>query len=488
MPYDERYHYGLFVSIRARKGDRVFVHDPNVIYAIGDTITIDTVTFYVVAADQLSIGDADPLVRYVLLSIYPPPDVPNVWNKEWGPIGSNTLQIYYGTPNAKYIDYYEIWRSFDGTNYHFLTTDKEGPFEDFYVAPIENIWYKIRAVDTFDRKSDFTRSVYFQQEWQRWAGNPVLQPTALAWDSWGVTCPHVIYNEGDSEIHMFYGGMTGPAAGYQIGHATISTTNWKAENYTNWVKDLANPVMTPAGAGFMANGVFEPFVRRMGSWWVTYHTGYDNHNGTGMDAAGIGAFYSPTLNGPWNVVSNAVPRVPLGGVGDWDEYVVFAASAIYEGDDFFIYYSAASAAAPNTWKIGRASANWALDVFTKDAVNNPILSPHGTDWEQDRVFFLRYYPFGTFLIGYYQGWSNAQNTQQWGTCWSGSPEGAITRTPFNPDMRRVAPGTNEATLRIGGCLFKDPFTNRFHFFYGSGDAGPSTIAEIRQMILTPILI
>lgn len=479
--WDKDLHYRFFPNVEANPGDIVFFYLPTIAdKVIGDTVVIDGITYYVSANYDLQFGDQDPVIKIALLTIFAPPDVPNIWSYRWGDLWSGKIWIYFGNQDVRYIDHYEIWRSFDQTNYHFLMQIPAGPFSD-EPPPLEHIWYKIQAVDTFYRKSDFTRPIYFQAQWQRYPGNPVLQPTPAAWDSWGVTCPNLYWSQGDSNIHMFYGGMTGANAGYQIGHATLTLANWKNGIWNNWVKDPANPIMSPAGAGFMANGVFEPYVKWYNSQFIAMHTGYDNHNGGGMDAAGIGAFTSPSLYGPWTSVSNVIPRLGLGAGGEWDDFDLFAASFFYEGNTYFMEYSASDGPAQN-WKIGRASSvGDPVGVYVKDPTN-PILSPAGTGWEQTRVFFLRFLPFGTWLIGYYQGW-NILGQGQWGSIWSSDPEGTLYKTPNNPDMKYTA--GNESTLRIGGSLLKDPIYNRWTWWYGSTDI-PETVYEIRVMVLVPV--
>lgn len=485
VPYKENDHLQFVHNATPRGGDIMYFYLPEVApLVVGDTVNWRGYTYYVTYSDYYNFGNADPLFRYALISRYDPPGVPNIWSYRWGDNWSGKILIFFGNQSSTFIDSYEIYRSFDQVNYHFLVKVKAekfaggDPFSD-EPPPLENLWYKVRAVDIYNRYSNFTRPLFFQQQLQRFP-DPLLQGTPATWTSFGVTCPNLWYSGGDNLIHMFFGGMTGAAAGYQIGHATLSTANWKNYNW-GFTEDPANPVMTPGGINFMVNGVFEPYLTWNRSRFIMYHTGYDNHNGTGMDAAGIGAFTSPTLWGPWTAVSTVTPRLGLGAAGQWDDWDVFAASVYTEGADFYMWFSA-SDGAPQPWKIGRASAANPTDVFTKYALN-PVLSPTGTDWEQSRVLFLRNVRSGTYLIGYYQG-VNAAFRFQWGTCFAGSPTDAISRTPNNPDFPYFA-GT-EATLRIGGSLFKDPFLNRWILVYGCADF-PSTVAEIRAAIMVPVM-
>jgi hypothetical protein len=477
--FQKQYHYVFFPNVKASGGDIVFFYEAeDAEYTIGDSIAISGITYYVSATHNISIGDQDPYVRIALLTIYAPPDPPNVWSYRWGDLGSGKIWIYFGHKEQRFLDHFEVWRSFDNSEWHFLDNIDTGPFSD-EPPPLEHIWYKLRTVDTFYRKSEFTLPLKFTAQWQRFFDNPVLEKSP-GWSSWGVTCPTLFYAPADQNIHMFYGGMTWINVGYQIGHATLSISDWKNLNWTNWVPDPANPIMTPGGVNFMQNGVFEPYVIWADSRFICVHTGYDNHRGTGMDAAGIGAFTSPSLSGPWTQVDNTTPRIPLGAGGEWDDYDVFAASLGLYGSTWWWWYSGSGDAAQN-WKIGRAYSTDPVSVATKDA-ENPILSPTGSGWEQEKVFFMRFLSYGNHNIGYYQG-HNAAGQGQWGSVWTAGPTDDINKTPFNPDIRYTS--ANEATLRIGGNLFKDPFSNTWTFWYGSADF-PESLAEIRAMILVPI--
>ena len=483
VQYNELYHYRFFPTINAARGDIVFFYLPEITpKVVGNTVILNGVTYYVTAVSEIVIGTADPLIRIALLSLYPPPGIPAMWSYRWvdPDAGAWKIEILFGSSDITSIQDYEIYRSFDYTNWHYLTRVDTGPFYDV-PPPLEHIWYKVRARSIYNTFSSFTAPMYFQAQWQRFFNNPVLTGTPATWDFFGVTCPNLWYNKTEQLIHMFYGGGTGALAGYQIGHATLTLNDWKTYNWTAWVKDPANPVMTPAGINFMQLGVFEPYLTFYNSQFIVFHTGYDNHNGGGMDAAGIGAYTGPTLWGPWTAVSTVTPRVGLGAGGTWDDFDVFAASVFLEGNTYHMWYSASNNPA-QAWKIGRAYSTDPIGLYTKFATN-PVLSFTGTDWEQSKVFFLRNVPHGTHLIGYYQG-ANVAGRFQWGTSWNAGATDTIHRTANNPDIRYYA--GNEATLQIGGSLFKDPVTNRWTFFYGSCTF-PVTVAEIRAAVLVPVM-
>jgi hypothetical protein len=313
--------------------------------------------------------------------------------------------------------------------------------------------------------------------------NPILSLGAGgAWDDTYIFSPSLAYEAG--YYHLFYTGIN--AAGtYQIGHATLPESDWKAGNWAaaNWTKDAGNPILAPAGAGYMQNGVGEQTLVRYGSYWLIYYTGYDNHNGGGMDAAGIGVAYSASLNGPWTILDNATPRLGLGTGGEWDDYDVFGAYVFYEAGTYHMFYSGGEDA-NNNWDIGYASASDALDAFSRGA-SNPVLSHSTTagDWDDYGVLSPNIVQSGTWLIFYFDGIGDQPFNGDvcFGTAWSGGPTSTIYKTPFNPDFRPTgAAASNDAFIREMD-IFNEPGTQKWFMVYGSGPSNPARIpVEIRM--------
>lgn len=493
VPFMEAFHARFFHDVYGRHGDIVYIYAGSATSLIvGDTKTVNTKTYYVVDTGQQDIGDATPFVKFALLSRYAPPEAPNIWQYYWGDLWSGRLHIEFGCADERAVDYYEIYRSFDRSNWHFLGTIAKGPFTDNGIPPLENLWYKIRTIDIYGRASSFTDELWFQCQWMRLDSNPILQLGAGAqWDDTYIWSPSLAYESG--YYHLFYTGQN--AAGENaIGHATLTAANWKAGNLAAayWTKDAGNPVVAKAGAGYMANGVGEQSLVRYGAYWLLFYTGYDNHNGGGQDAAGIGLAYSPSLNGPWDILSNATPRLSLGAGGTWDDYDVFAAYVVFQNGFFHMFYSAGEDAT-NGWDIGYAYASDAVDVFAK-GTSNPVLQhtasygsgkyykAPGNEWDSHMVCSPNVIASGTWLIFYYEGSSGAPFTEDscFGTAWSGGPTSTIYKTPFNPDFRPAgAAASNDDFLRE--CdIFNDPGTQKWWMVYGSGPSNPARIPiEIR---------
>ncbi|WP_455391553.1 hypothetical protein, partial [[Eubacterium] cellulosolvens] len=75
--------------------------------------------------------------------------------------------------------------------------------------------------------------------WTKYPGNPVLSPTASAWDSFAVSNPNVIY---DGELYKMWFTGQDSASDRRIGYAT-STDGF------NWIKHSNNPVLDLGSTG-----------------------------------------------------------------------------------------------------------------------------------------------------------------------------------------------------------------------------------------------
>ena len=75
------------------------------------------------------------------------------------------------------------------------------------------------------------------------AGDPVIEPTAAAWDAEFATEPCVVYDEPSDTIHLFYKGtdVSTEDADWAWGHATAD-----GSDPTTFTKDAGNPILTSA--------------------------------------------------------------------------------------------------------------------------------------------------------------------------------------------------------------------------------------------------
>jgi hypothetical protein len=458
--------HGYIADIQGAGGDIVFFSPGDRSQpVIGTTKSIHGNTYYIAVSERRDIGDKTPYLWIALLTKYPPPLPPVIWSSLNGNLFAGTFIINFGKSVTIPDESYEIYRTFDGTNFHYLARIVSGPFTDYNVPPLTYVGYKIRTVDKYKRYSNFTNVVWSYAPWSRYLSNPILSP-ASGWDSFGHFSPFIAY-DGD-QYHLFASGCTGTSTGYQIGHWTLPASSWNIGAYTRWTADPANPVIAPSGAGYMSLGVAESSIFRYANYWWQLFTGYDNHAGTLMDAAGIGLTWAQSLNGPWTVVSDTVPLVDLGGVGEWDYHDVFGANMMFKNGEFKLYYSGG----PNTsdaWRIGLATSASVFGPYTKSS-SNPVLTPGASgEWDDVNVNHPRLIDWDQWLILHYNGNSVPLPSLGRFQVGEGYTEDFTTliKSPFNPCLGHT--DGNEINLRIGHQVFRKPGTNEYYMAYSSAD-------------------
>lgn len=173
-------------------------------------------------------------------------------------------------------------------------------------------------------------------------GNPVLSPTAAAWDSAWVYFASVINDAGTYK--MWYTGNNSPTAGVeQIGYAT--STNGIA-----WTKGVTNPIFSPTGTGFERTSVFAPCVIKDGTNYRMYYSGFNN---TAPGTTDIG--YARSTDGTtWNRYAGN-PIIARGAAGAWDEVSVAFCCAIRDGNVFKLWYTGVSGGVTPLSQIGYAT-------------------------------------------------------------------------------------------------------------------------------------
>jgi hypothetical protein len=464
--------HGYVGDVQGSGGDLVFFSPGSrSTPSVGGTKSFNGTTYYIAVVERRDIGDKTPYLWIALLTKYPPPQPPIIWSAYNGNLFSGTFTINFGKTFTYADEAYEVYRTFDGTNFHYLTRIEQGPFVDYNVPPLTYVGYKIRTVDRYFRYSAFTAIVWSYAPWSRSDLNPILSPAGSGWDSFGHFSPFIAFDS--DTYHLFASGCTTYVTGYQIGHWTISQSDFRQGNFSNLTADPANPILSPAGTGFMQNGVAESSLLRYGNYWWQYFTGYDNHNGGGMDAAGIGLAWAQSLNGPWTVVSNSVPLVDLGSPGQWDDYDVFGANAIVKNGEIKLYYSGGSSAT-NAWEIGLATGTSLYGPLTKHA-SNPIVSPSATGWDDHSINHPRLFDWENWLLFHYNGNDTPAPSLGAFQIGEGYTEDFTTviKGPFNPCLGLL--DGNEINLRIGHHLFRKPGTNEYFMVYSSADVTPTGI-------------
>jgi len=256
-------------------------------------------------------------------------------------------------------------------------------------------------------------------EWVKYAGNPVLSPTAGTWDADYVTSPRVLF-DGKTFRMWYQGGFSGDS---RIGYATsldgISWVKYKtpvmkpggpgewdsslvalgsvlwngtmflmwyagsnpttyqngaiglamSRNGTTWIKYTRNPVLTPSVSGYDSNYMAGPYVIALN---LTYNMWYTGRNVVSSSTnPGSKILYATSFDGiNWTKWPKPVLS-PETNLTAWDSGGVYAPSVIFDGKNFGLWYSALnqSLVAPS---IGFASspdgATWSR------ASSNPILT------------------------------------------------------------------------------------------------------------------
>ena len=286
--------------------------------------------------------------------------------------------------------------------------------------------------------------------WTKYAGNPVLTPTAGTWDEGSVEIGMVLRENG--QYKMWYVGMRNNIR--QIGYAT-------SPDGINWTKN-ANPVLSPGSAAWEVGGVaWCAVLSNSGSYTMFYTglqaTGYILRIGRATSLDGIN-WQKDTTNNP--VLSNGAPGqwdensvgtglnclkidntlymwytgwnnfdltksglatstndgitwtkysgnpvLNLGPAGSWDASMVETGTVLLEGNTFRMWYDAyRDDVATNLWRIGVATSplqsaiwqmqnsNFPADVMVIDfsAVNNQVCWAVGQKYPQEITPYAGY--------------------------------------------------------------------------------------------------
>lgn len=215
------------------------------------------------------------------------------------------------------------------------------------------------------------------------------------WDDAGVGSPCVLsFND---TLHMWYTGSDGN--NYRIGHAT-------SVDGISWVRDIENnPVLSFGNPGEWDDyWVYLPTVVRVNDVFHIWYTG-----GDGNDHFAIGHATSP--DGVIWTKDSLNPIITKGYT--WESQWVSSSFVTHEDTIFHMWYEGNSGIS-DIVSIGHATAtnpdgkNW-----TKDTLNNPVLSPESGKWDYPRIeapnlavcnnAFYLFYSGGTYThqqIGY----------------------------------------------------------------------------------------
>jgi len=173
--------------------------------------------------------------------------------------------------------------------------------------------------------------------WTRYAGNPVLQPSATGWDAETLSGPRVIRD--GSRYLMYYRGNGG---------GSVQTGLAVSNDGITWTKDPRNPVLPLGGSGSWDQSGTEP-----GGVFVDhgmFHMFYNGASPGSPEAVGLAT--SPD-GVTWQKLTGN-PVLTGGGPGSWDGNVA-AGSVIVEQRVTKLWYSG-NPVGGHDWSIGLATA------------------------------------------------------------------------------------------------------------------------------------
>ena len=256
-------------------------------------------------------------------------------------------------------------------------------------------------------------------QWVKFAGNPILSPTAGSWDADYVTSPRVLF-DGKTYRMWYQGGFSGDT---RIGYATsIDGISWvkyqtpvlkpgasgqwdsgsiglgsviwngtmylmwysgsnpttyqsgavglaMSKNGTAWTKYAGNPVLLPSPGGYDSQYVAGPYVIQLN---LTFNMWYTGRNVAGQSPGSNKILYATSFDGiNWTKWPNPVLN-PSTNSTAWDSGGVYSPSVIFDGKNFGLWYSGLNQSLL-TPMIGFASspdgATWSRST------SNPILVP-----------------------------------------------------------------------------------------------------------------
>ncbi len=284
-----------------------------------------------------------------------------------------------------------------------------------------------------------------QTNFVKYTGNPILPlGNPGEWDDAEASFAHVLYD--GSTYHMWYSGAPTENS-YRIGYATSS-------DGINWTKHGNNPVLDVGATGaFDDEAVWLPAVLFDGTTYEMWYTGNLFSGGIGYATATDPAVWTrhagnPVLNrggsGAWdqNWVLNPVvlhrdtlyqmwysaesggfwqtgyatspdginwtkdtlnnPVLTVGAAGEWDAVAAMAGSVLFEDGLYHMWYHGTTGNAFSDWEIGYATSPDGIN-WTKDTLNNPIMSGGPAGWDVNQVGFPCVIKDGDRYRMWYQG-------------------------------------------------------------------------------------
>ena len=260
-------------------------------------------------------------------------------------------------------------------------------------------------------------SVTAQTEWEKYPGNPVLNPGATgAWDDRLIVNPTVL--SAGSEYKMWYCGYSDGSLS-RIGYATSS-------NGVEWTKDSGNPVLDQGSSGaWDDNRINYPYVLFDGSEYMMWYGGDDGSNWR------IGLATSPDGISWTKHAGN--PVLDLGPDGSWDDEWIDCARVHFDGTEYRMWYTGYDG---SHFRVGLAASPDGF-AWTK-YIGNPVLDlgPSGA-WDDANIGYHSI----LFDGSEYKMWYSGDDDSSWRIGLATSPDGILwTKYADNPVLGLGAGG------------------------------------------------
>ncbi len=193
---------------------------------------------------------------------------------------------------------------------------------------VYHMWHSGQGPDRSSRHAWIFHSTSADgYEWRRESA-PVLGGDA-PWETLGVMCPHVLWDEERKLFRMWYSGMRDGGRMYEpdsIGYA-------ESPDGIAWAKHAANPVFSASGDGGCDSlKVTACHVVKRGGWHYMFYIGFQTH-----ERATICLARSKDGAGGW--VRHPGNPIIAPDRDSWDSDACYKPSAFFDGHRWLLWYN-----------------------------------------------------------------------------------------------------------------------------------------------------